>query len=52
MLATSSTPVVAAVLSNTVSGDVLGRFRYRVTLRSAAGKVLMRSNVLPVVWHR
>ena len=52
MLATSSTAVVAAVLSNTVTGDTLGRFRYRVTLRDAAGKVLMRSNVFPIVWHR
>ena len=52
MLATSQTAVVAAVLSNTVTGDVLGRFRYRVTLRDAAGKVLLRSNPITVVWHR
>jgi len=52
MLATSSTPSVGAVLSNTVTGDVLGRFRYRVTLRDSAGKVLLGSNVFPIDWHR
>lgn len=52
MLAASSTASLGAVLSNTVTGDVLGRFRYRVTLRDTAGKVLVRSNVLPVDWHR
>ena len=52
MLATSSTASVGAVLSNTVTGDVLGRFRYRVTLRDSAGKVILGSNVFPVAWHR
>jgi hypothetical protein len=52
MLAASWTASLGAVLSNTVTGDVLGRFRYRVTLRDPAGKVLVRSNVLPIDWHR
>lgn len=52
MLAASSTASLGAVLSNTVTGDVLGRFRYRVTLRDTAGRVLARSNVLAVDWHR
>ena len=52
MLAASSTASLGAVLSNTVTGDVTGRFRYRVTLRDKAGKVLARSNVLPIDWHR
>lgn len=52
MLAASSTGSVGAALSNTVTGDVTGRFRYRVTLRDNAGKVLARSNVLPIDWHR
>lgn len=52
MLAASSTASLGAVLSNTVTGDVTGRFRYRVTLRDSAGKVLLRSNVFPIDWHR
>jgi len=52
MLAASSTPEIGAVLSNTVTGDVTGTFRYRVTLRDPAGKVLLSSNVLPIHWHR
>jgi hypothetical protein len=52
MLAASSTATVGAALSNTVTGDVIGTFRYRVTLRDSAGKVLRSSNVLPIDWHR
>ena len=52
MLATSATASLGAVLSNTVTGDVLGRFRYRVTLRDTAGKVLLSSNLFPIDWHR
>ena len=52
MLATSSTASLGAVLSNTVTGDVLGRFRYRVTLRDTAGNVLLSSNLFPIDWHR
>jgi len=52
MLAASSTASLGAVLSNTVTGDVIGTFRYRVTLRDAAGKVLQTSNVFPIQWHR
>jgi hypothetical protein len=52
MLAASSTATVGAALSNTVTGDVIGTFRYRVTLRDSAGRVLRSSNVLPIDWHR
>jgi hypothetical protein len=52
MLASSSSASLGAVLSNTVTGDVLGTFRYRVTLRNADGKVLLTSNVFPIDWHR
>jgi hypothetical protein len=52
LLATSPDASLRAVLSNTVTGDRIGRFRYRVTLRDATGKILLRSNVLTVVWHR
>jgi hypothetical protein len=52
MLAASSTASLGAVLSNTVGGDVIGTFRYRVTLRDSDGKVLVSSNVFPIHWHR
>lgn len=52
LLATSQEPSLRAVLSNTVTGDRTGRFHYRVTLRDAAGRILQRSNILTVVWHR
>jgi hypothetical protein len=52
MLADSSTATVGAALSNTVTGDVIGTFRYRVTLRDSAGRVLLSSNVFPIDWHR
>lgn len=51
MLATSEEAALGAALSNTVSGDRFGTVRYRVTLRNAAGKILVRSNVLIVRWH-
>jgi hypothetical protein len=31
---------------------VLGRFRYRVTVRNAAGQVIQTSHVFIVAWHR
>ena len=52
MLATSEDPSLGAGLSNTVSGDRLGTFKYRVTLRDAEGKILTTSNIFTVFWHR
>jgi hypothetical protein len=52
LLATSTDPSLRAILSNTVTGDRTGRFHYRVTLRDSTGRVLRRSNILTVVWHR
>jgi hypothetical protein len=52
MLASSSTASLGAVVSNTLTGNVLGRFRYRVTVRNAAGQVIQTSHVFIVAWHR
>jgi hypothetical protein len=52
MLGISSTARLGAVLSNTVTGDKFGIFRYRVTLRDDSGKVLATSNRISVRWHR
>lgn len=52
MLASSEEPVLEAALSNTVSGNRPGTVHYRVTLRDATGKVLARSNLFTVTWHR
>jgi hypothetical protein len=51
MLARSEEATLGAALSNTVSGDRPGIVRYRVTLRDASGKILVRSNVFTVTWH-
>jgi hypothetical protein len=51
MLASSEKATLEAALSNTVSGDRPGSVRYRVTLRDASGKILVRSNVFTVRWH-
>jgi hypothetical protein len=52
MVGISSTARLGAVLSNTVTGDKFGIFRYRVTLRDDSGKVLATSNRISVRWHR
>lgn len=52
MLASSEESVLEAALSNTVSGNRLGAVHYRVTLRDTSGKILARSNVFTVTWHR
>jgi hypothetical protein len=52
MLASSEESVLEAALSNTVSGNRLGTVHYRVTLRDASGKILARSNLFTVTWHR
>jgi hypothetical protein len=52
MLGVSASSRLGAVLSNTVTGDRFGTFRYRVTLRDRSGQILASSNTVKVVWHR
>jgi hypothetical protein len=52
MLGLSTTGRLGAVLSNTLTGDKFGTFRYRVTVRDDAGKVLATSNAITISWHR
>ena len=52
MLGSSEESVLEAALSNTVSGNRLGTVHYRVTLRDTSGKILARSNLFTVTWHR
>ena len=48
----SSEPVLGVPLSNEVTADKWGTFYYRVTLRDLAGKVLLTSNKVKLVWHK
>jgi hypothetical protein len=48
----SPDPVIRTPLSNTVPGDRYGTFFYRVTLRDGAGKALLTSNRVTLVWRR
>jgi hypothetical protein len=52
MLGVSGNAGLGSVLSNLVSGNRPGTFRYRVTLRNPTGHIVATSNVLTVVWHR
>lgn len=52
MLGLTSNTRVGAVVSNTVTGNRYGTYRYRVTLRAGSGQVLATSNVVRVTWHR
>jgi hypothetical protein len=52
MLGVSATSGLGSVLSNLVSGNRAGTFRYRVTLRNPTGHIVATSNVLTVLWHR
>jgi hypothetical protein len=51
MLGASPDAALGAVLSNLVSGNQVGTFRYRVTLRDRTNQLLVASNTLSVVWH-
>jgi hypothetical protein len=51
MLGSSPDAALGAVLSNLVSGNRAGTFRYRVTLRDSSNQLLVASNTLTVVWH-
>ena len=48
---TSRDAALTAVLSNAVSGNRPGAVSYRVTLRSASGRVFRTSNTFKVFWH-
>jgi hypothetical protein len=52
MVGLSPDPVIRTPLSNTVTGDRYGTFYYRVTLRDGAGKALLTSNRVTLVWRR
>lgn len=43
--------LVQAELSNLVTGDSFGTFRYRATLRALDGKQMAVSRAVPVIWH-
>lgn len=51
MVGSSPDAALGAVLSNLVSGNRVGTFHYRVTLRDSSNKLLVASNTLTVVWH-
>jgi hypothetical protein len=51
MLGSSPDAALGAVVSNLVSGNRVGTFRYRVTLRDRSNQLLVASNTLSVVWH-
>lgn len=48
----SGDPVLRVPLSNTVTQDKWGTFYYRVSLRDLAGKVILTSNRVKLVWHK
>jgi hypothetical protein len=52
MVGFSNDPVIRVPLSNTATGDLYGKFYYRVTLRDLSGAVLVTSNKVQVTWHR
>jgi hypothetical protein len=52
MLGLTSSTRVGVVVSNVVTGNRYGTYRYRVTLRNASGQVLATSNIVSVTWHR
>jgi hypothetical protein len=52
LVGAGSKKLVQAELSNLVTGDSFGTFKYRATLRSLDGKQIAASAAIPVVWHR
>jgi hypothetical protein len=52
MVGLASSPLVKVVLSNTETGNRYGTFYYRVSLRDVAGKILLTSNKVTLVWHK
>jgi hypothetical protein len=52
MLGLTSNTRVGVVLSNVLTGNNYGTYRYRVTLRNGSGQVLATSNIVKVTWHK
>ena len=52
MLGLTSNTRVGVVVSNSVTGNRYGTYRYRVTLRAGSGQILATSNVVRVTWHK
>ena len=52
MVGLADGPLVKAVLSNTETGNRYGTFYYRVSLRDTAGKILLTSNKVTLVWRK
>ena len=52
MLGLTSNTRVGVVLSNVLTGNKYGTWRYRVTLRNGSGQVLATSNIVKVTWHK
>jgi len=52
LLGISSDPVIKTPLSNSVTGNAIGTFYYRATLRDLSGKVLLTSNKVRFTWLR
>jgi hypothetical protein len=52
MLGLTNNTRVGVVVSNNVTGNKYGTYRYRVTLRNVSGQVLATSNLVRVTWHR
>jgi len=52
MLGLTSDTRVGVVVSNVVTGNRYGTYRYRVTLRAGSGQILATSNLVSVTWHR
>jgi hypothetical protein len=52
MLGLTSNTRVGVVLSNVLTGNKYGTWRYRVTLRNSSGQVLATSNIVKVTWHK
>ena len=52
LVAAGDKKIVGTELSNLVTGDNYGTFKYRAALRSLEGKQIAVSKVVPVVWHR
>jgi hypothetical protein len=51
MLGGSANGGIGAVVSNLLSGNRRGTFRYRVTLRDRSNKILVTSNIFTVEWR-
>jgi hypothetical protein len=52
LVGAGSKTMVQAELSNLVTGDTFGTFKYRATLRSLEGRQVAVSKAVPVIWHR